>query len=274
MNSRGLVDPSKPAFSMVEDELEDEFLSSSNPFASNNFGKAYDPAKEEMGQTIHQIRKVEQSSLDSTKRCLQSIAESEQMGVETAKNLVHQREQLENTSKRLDMMNEDLKESQKNISAMKSVFTSFRQWMTKDKNPKAKSNSISSPSEYGDPNFDHNPALEKAVNIAPQGPDPSLRIRGIDYDNSSSGRYEGPLKSPQDSDPQDWRATTKKVDKQIDDDLDEMSFGLSRLAGLAHGLNTELTQQNELVERVGEKAAKTDIRLGTTNKNLNSLLKK
>ena len=62
---------------------------------------------------------VEQRTLDSTQRSLRALAESEQVGVETAKDLVHQREQLENTSKRLDNINEDLKESQKNISAIK-----------------------------------------------------------------------------------------------------------------------------------------------------------
>lgn len=274
MNNGTLVDPSKPAFSLVDDNLEEEFLNSGNPFLSNNIPKAYSPAQQEQQDVVYQIRKVEQSSLDSTKRTLQAIAESEQIGVETAKNLVHQREQLENTNKRLDMIQEDLKSSDKDIKAMGSSFNSFKQWLFKKKPGKEKERSaLQSPTgDRGDPNFDHNPALEKAVSIAPPPQDPSLRIRGIDYSETSSKRYDGPVAAGETG--QHWRETTAKVNRQIDDDLEDMSFGLSRLKGLAQGLNTELTQQNDLLETIGGKAEKTDLKLGQTNKNINSLLKK
>jgi len=265
-------DPSKPAFSVLDDPLEEEFLNSGNPFASNGI-KAYTPAQQEHQTTIMKIQDVEQRTLDSTKRSLQAIAESEQIGVETAKTLVHQREQLVNTDKRLDMIQEDLKESQKNIKAIKSVFSSFRQWMTKDKKKDAdKDNKEKDTEDTKDTeaSFDHNPALERAVAIAPNMPHPSLEASGATYGNST--RYAGPLKSSPSGG--DWKDTTNRVNRQLDQDLDDMAFGLSRLKGLAEGLGQEIGGQNELIDSIATKADRTDIKLGSTNKQINTLLKK
>jgi len=273
MNSNYSYDPSKPAFATLDDPLEEEFLNSGNPFANNGI-KAYNPQQQELQTTVMKIQDVEQRTLDSTKRSLQAIAESEQIGVETAKTLVHQREQLVNTDRRLDMIQEDLKESQKNINAIKSVFSSFRQWMTKDKKKKDgdkdnQEKDTEDTKDPKDPSFDHNPALERAVAIAPDLPHPSLEASGATYGGST--RYAGPLKSaPSD----DWRHTTSRVNQQLDQDLDDMAFGLSRLKGLAEGLGQEISGQNELIDSIAGKAEKTDLRLGTTNKQINTLLKK
>jgi len=262
MSSNYRIDSSKPAFSDIED--------STNPFLSNNGPKVYDPAQEEHFSVVQQIQQVEQRSLDSTKRSLKALAESEQIGVDVAENLVHQREQLVNTNKRLDIINEDLKESQKNIKAMKSVWSSLRQWMSRDKGTPSPKEKVAVPDGPSSPNYDHNPILEKAVNIAPNYPDPSLRLRGVDYD--ANKRYEGPVS--QSSSGEDWKETSKKVNKQLDDDLDEMSFGLSRLKGLAEGLNVEITQQNSLLDDISRKAERADNRLGSTNKQINGILRK
>ncbi|KAF2364626.1 Target SNARE coiled-coil domain [Trinorchestia longiramus] len=292
MSRNYALDANKPAFAVADDDMESAFLHSSGgpymasdrlfgsgpkPFNSEPVGVP--PEQQEYQSTVQQIKDVERRTLQSTKRSLQAIAESEQVGVETAKDLVHQREQLENTNKRLDTINEDLKESQKNINAIKSVFSSFKQWMLTPKNAdakdKKKDSGVTSPSsetEYKEPSFDHNPKLERAVNIAPKFQDPSLRLRGIDYSESSgsSKRYEG----PELDDEADWKQTTKRVNKQLDTDLEEMAFGLSRLKGLAEGLGQEITEQNQLLDSITTKADKTDLNLNSTNKQINTILKK
>lgn len=53
-----------------------------------------------------------------------------------------------------------------------------------------------------------------------------------------------------------------------------MSFGLSRLQGLAEGLGQEISGQNELIDKITVKADRTDIRLISTNKQINTILKK
>lgn len=287
MSRNYAINSNQPAFSVADDDMESAFLHSSSGqyLANNHLGNSAAPKpytgdfsqpEQEYQTTIQKIQEVEQRTLSSAQRSLQAIAESEQVGVETAKDLVHQREQLENTNKRLDNMNQDLKESQKNISAIKSVFSNFRQWMTTPKggstNTKGKSEVPSPTSDggYKEPSFDHNPKLEKAVNIAPQKPDPSLRLRGVDYSESSSTRYQGPSSGVSD----DWKATTKRVNNQLDNDLEEMSFGLSRLRGLAEGLGQEIQDQNSLLDTITTKADRTDVNLTSTNKQINAILKK
>lgn len=44
-----------------------------------------------------------------------------------------------------------------------------------------------------------------------------LRLRGVDYSESSSTRYQGPASGGSD----DWRDTTKRVNNQLDSDLGE-----------------------------------------------------
>ncbi|KAA0198651.1 hypothetical protein HAZT_HAZT005545 [Hyalella azteca] len=290
MSHNYALNSNKPAFSVADDDMESAFLQSSGGAymagdrlfgnGPKPFSPPSDTSPEELQyqSTIQQIQDVERRTLASTKRSMQAIAESEQIGVETAKDLVHQREQLENTNRRLDNINEDLKESQKNISAIKSVFSSFRQWMTSPKNAdtkdKKKTSDVASPSAdsgYKEPSFDHNPKLERAVNIAPKYPDPSLSLRGIDYSESSgSTRYQGPGVG----DEADWKQTSKRVNQQLDNDLEEMAFGLSRLKGLAEGLGQEITDQNKLLDTITSKADKTDLNLNSTNKQINSILKK
>lgn len=53
-----------------------------------------------------------------------------------------------------------------------------------------------------------------------------------------------------------------------------MSFGLSRLKGLAEGLNMELEGQNKLIDDINTKADKTGFKLSDTNKQINGILKK
>lgn len=277
MSHNYAIDSKRAIFDVTDDdEMESAFLNSGTGSYNLNRGAGNDSrniaAAEEYRTTIQKLQDVEQRTLDSTKRSLQAIAESEQIGVDTAKDLVHQREQLINTNRRLDNMNADLQESQKNIKAMGSIFSTFRQWITTPKggkkDKKQENNDVTSPSE--EPNFDHNPALEKAVNIAPLPTDPSLRLRGVDYSEPSSKRFNHTSASTSD----DWKESTKRVNKQLDDDLDEMAFGLSRLKGLAEGLNTELTGQEKLIDDINMKADKTGLKLNNTNKQVQNLLKK
>lgn len=53
-----------------------------------------------------------------------------------------------------------------------------------------------------------------------------------------------------------------------------MSLSLSRLKGLAQGLNSELDDQNMLIDRLQTSADKADWRIQRQNKDMERLLKK
>lgn len=64
------------------------------------------------------------------------------------------------------------------------------------------------------------------------------------------------------------------VDRRLDENLGVMSASLSRLKGLAQGLNDELEDQNELLDRLQGSADKADWRIQRQNKDMERLLKK
>ena len=68
--------------------------------------------------------------------------------------------------------------------------------------------------------------------------------------------------------------TTNSVDKQLEQDLTDMSLGLSRLKGLAQGLSTELDDQNQLIDRLQTSTDKADWRIQRQNKDMERILKK
>ena len=64
------------------------------------------------------------------------------------------------------------------------------------------------------------------------------------------------------------------VDEQLDRNLDDMATSLARLKGLAQGLNTELDEHNDILERVTDKADVVGFKVDKQNKEMNKILKK
>lgn len=79
---------------------------------------------------------IESRTLASTERSLIMLRESEQVGVATAQELAAQREQLERSSRNLDAINATLRTTQRNIDGIKSVFASFKNYLTGPKESK------------------------------------------------------------------------------------------------------------------------------------------
>nr|CAG4641404.1 EOG090X0MTI [Eulimnadia texana] len=204
-------------------------------------------------------QRIERETLDSSRRALGLLHESEQVGVSTAEELLRQREQLERTDGRLDDINNTLRVSEKHIQNIKSVFSSIKNYFSKGNEPtKLSSGPSNSPSM---PSSGSSSQLSKVIDetkpessAKPSGTHPGLRIRGFD-----------------DEEPQ---KTTTAVDEELDENLGLMSDSLARLKGLAQGLNTELDSQNALIDRVQTKADKVDWKVNRQNKDMQRLLKK
>ena len=64
------------------------------------------------------------------------------------------------------------------------------------------------------------------------------------------------------------------MDDLLDRNLDEMSVGLSRLKVLATGLNNELDEHDEILNRLDDKTGNVDWRIKKQNQDMSKLLKK
>lgn len=224
-------------------------------------------------ELLRQMRQIEHRTLESTERSKGLLYESERVGVETAEELVKQREQLMNTEQRLDNINENLKDTQKNINGIKSVFSSLKTWWTTPKQPAGKDNekvvSPTSPSKQEAPNVADNPNLGAAYErsqmlMAAQKSSlhPAMRLKGLEDEEEEPDNLD------------DFRTTSRVINAKLDSDLDEISMGLSRLKGLAVGLGTEITDQNETISRIHEKADRADMTIGSQNTQIKKILKR
>lgn len=278
MASKGYaINSNKPAFSTLDDD-EAAFMSSSSAaylaadrLPQSPAQRAAEEAETQRQQVLKQMRDVERRTTESSKRSIAALAESEQVGIDTATELVRQREALENTDRRLDDINSSLKDSQKNINGIKSVFSSLKTWWGAPKQP-AKDKDGSTPTSPADevkppPNTQANKNLGSAINKSQsavesaRGSHPALRLRGLEEEEE-----EPPL--------DDWRANTQRVNKQLDNDLDDMSAGLARLKGLAMGLGDEVTDQNSMLDKIQVKADNADQKIEGQNLQIKKLLKR
>ena len=68
--------------------------------------------------------------------------------------------------------------------------------------------------------------------------------------------------------------TDLSVDEALDRNLDDMASGLARLKGLAEGLNSELSEHNDILDRVTDKTEVVGFKVDKQNKEMNKILKK
>lgn len=106
-------------------------------------GGSSDPASdrswsERKQQLLEERRRIEDRTLESSKASLSALYQAEASGMDTAAALVHQREQLENTEKNLDTINSMMRQSQKHLTAMKSIFGGLKSMFSKNNDPNVK----------------------------------------------------------------------------------------------------------------------------------------
>nr|CAG4637551.1 EOG090X0MTI [Ceriodaphnia reticulata]SVE73354.1 EOG090X0MTI [Ceriodaphnia reticulata] len=266
---------SNPFFDEEDDVDDEEFLKRA-PNKRNNFGgklanslsggsNSFQPlggedlsAEERRRQLLMEKQEIEQRTLQASSRAKGVLYETEQIGISTAEDLVRQREQLERAGNRLDEMNNSLRTSERHIQNIKSVFSSVKNYFSKPAEP-AKNTSDSSLPKSSSSSSNLSRVLEQNTSQMdreplPQQPHPALRIKGLENDFSHK-----PLSN---------------VDEQLEQDLGDMSLSLSRLKGLAQGLNSELDDQNALIDRLQTSADKADWRIQRQNKDMERLLKK
>lgn len=186
--------------------------------------------------------------LASTQRCLQKIAESEELGAQTAAELHRQREALERTKERLNESEATLRESESHMKSIKSFWGQMHQkWFgPKIKDDKDKTKKTLSTT----------PCPEPVSNSQPSSSFSSISTSGDHLQSRTSS------KAP----------TTR--DEQINHNLGQMSDGLSRLKNLGLTLQTELDAQDDLIDDVDAAVQRNQLKTNRLNKNMNQLLKK
>ncbi|XP_037679420.1 synaptosomal-associated protein 29 [Choloepus didactylus] len=209
------------------------------------------------------LRRAEASAA-STSKSLSLVYESERVGVASCEELVRQRGVLERTEKMVDKMDQDLKTSQRHINSIKSVFGGLVNYFK------------SKPVE---------PPPEQNGTLAPQ---PSSRLKeAIMTSKEQEAKYQAShpnLRKLDDSDPVAAGASSaasaeaypknphlRAYHQKIDSNLDELSLGLGRLKDIALGMQMEIEEQDDILDRLTSKVDNLDINIKSTERKVRQL---
>ncbi|CAF1536564.1 unnamed protein product, partial [Adineta ricciae] len=184
--------------------------------------------QEELHSIQQQIHEKKTSILDSTRRMLGLISESEAVGNNTAAELVQQREQLENIQQRCHTIDSNLVEAQKNLNKLGSIFGGIKNYFQPPKPsiPKSTSQPQLTSAEKKKLAATHN-AAAAAINTRPT----DLR--------SDTDTYFGKSRSAMDD-----------MERETEDGLRDIHQGVNRLKLLAMQMNQELEGQKPLIEDI------------------------
>ena len=218
---------------------------------------------EQQRQALAQRRReVEDRTLASSEVSLGLLYESEKVGAATAVEMSRQKEQLLNTETKLDEINSSLRQSEKHIQGIRSVFGSIRNYFS------GQSASASAP---GSGQAQLPPGGNRNLSAsASAGSGLGQQGRQADFNDFNNRVSQVGQATKQVPAGQSYNA----VDEQLDRNLDDMANSLARLKGLAQGLNTELDDHNQIIERVHDKAEVVGFKVDKQNKEMGRILKK
>lgn len=131
------------SFFAFEDDIDDEkFLKNSRnysytgqPNGNSFYSSPQGSFEDKKAQLLERKKAIENETLESTERSLYLLRESEETGIATAEELQRQREQLERADRNLDTINSALRTTQRKIDGIKSVFGSFKNYLTRKSDP-------------------------------------------------------------------------------------------------------------------------------------------
>merc|ERR1719189_291985 len=85
--------------------------------------------EERLRQIMLKKKEIENSTIESSNRSLGLLFESEKVGAATGVELQRQKEQLLRTEGRLDEINDTLKQSERHLTGIKSVFGGIKNYL-------------------------------------------------------------------------------------------------------------------------------------------------
>ncbi|RWS08692.1 synaptosomal-associated protein 29-like protein [Dinothrombium tinctorium] len=234
-------------------------------------------------QLLEQRRAIEERTLESSKVSLGLLYDSEKVGLSTAEELIKQKEQLNGVEQKLDYVNQATRISQKHLNSMKSIFGGIRNYFSKstDTSPNSTTAPISSlPAPTSNPSSLQQ-SIERMRNEMTESSaanHPALRNRSTpDFsgfmDEEREDDRDGERKINNSSDQSAYAQRSLQIEKQLDENLDEMGKGIYRLKNLAMGLNSEIEEQNRMLGRITTKAERAEDTINYQTRQMKNLLR-
>jgi len=186
---------------------------------------------------------VTDESLESTRRMVMMVEDSQSAGTKTIEMLEQQGEQLNRIEGGLDNINADMKEAEKHLTGMeKWCGLCLMPW---NRRKKVK-------------DFDEAKWEEKQV-----GKDGSV-VKRQPQGHGDSADTGGPFIQ---------RITNDAREDEMEDNMQSVSNVLGNLKNMAADMGGELERQNKQLDKIDIKASGADVKINTANKRTEKLLK-
>merc|ERR1712071_737238 len=222
--------------------LEDEQNNSSTSNNNTNF----DPNRDYLQEHVQK----QQDTLASQQRAMRVLAETEQIGADTAVELSRQGEVLTRAEVKVDNINENLNTAEHHIRTIKSWWGGFTNKYRKQPLTKTPVERVEGTPENTSESA-HAAVSQQINQVSSSSPKMSSQPKPASGQMHQYDLYEN----------------------QIDTNLDQMSAGLGRLKNMGLNLNTELETQDKQIGRLNKKMAKVDKRTSNVNSVLRGLNK-
>ncbi|XP_061623542.1 synaptosomal-associated protein 29 isoform X2 [Phyllopteryx taeniolatus] len=248
------------------DDDEERFRPSNRGFDGDPGDSGLSDAERRQRYLQQEVMRTAQSAVDSSYRSLGYIYESEKMGVETAEELMRQGEVLKRTDKMLDNMDEDLKTSQKHINSIKSVWGGLVSYF------KGKPDQTKPPPEEVKP-YQGNERLQSALATS-RGQEDKYQASHPNLRKLETGGFGATASVDGGSSAQNGYSQNRhlrQAHQTLDNNLDEMAHGLSRLRNLGLGLQSEIDSQDDPIDSLLNKVDKMDTKINNTNQQIKRL---
>ncbi|XP_014663992.1 PREDICTED: synaptosomal-associated protein 25-like [Priapulus caudatus] len=185
-------------------------------------------------------------SLDSTRRMLAMCDEGKDAGIRTLVMLDEQGEQLDRVEEGMDQINQDMREAEKNLTGMEKCCGIFVC-------PCNKAKDIEKSKEYAD-------TWKKDDDGKVSGGQPGARV--ID-ERSGVGPMGGYI----------TRVTNDAREDEMEENIGQVADMLGNLRNMAIDMGSEVSSQNQQLDRINQKGKLVDTRISMANQRANQLLK-
>jgi len=182
--------------------------------------------------------RVTDESLESTRRMVQMVEESQDAGTKTIEMLETQGEHLNRIEKGLDDINADMKQAEKHITQMEKWCGLCLMPWNRRKKIKDVDDSKWETSKDG-------------TVVSRQPPTET---------NTNSGPYI-------------QRITNDGREDEMEDNMQQVGSVLGNLKNMAQDMGQEIDRQNRQLDKIGAKATNADAKVGVANKRTGNLLK-
>ena len=225
---------------------------------TSNSRNTWDPNKDYLQEHVQK----QKQTLESQQRALRLLAESEQVGADTAVELKRQGEVLDRAEQKVDNINENLNVAEYHVRTIKSWFggitNKFRKKPPGSEGQGQQGESVTSQNiaaaQENNQNAQH---VARQINPGTSGQSSSSAAAINSTNNNNNNRQHINTNKPM--------TQFDLMENQIGSNLDQMSMGLGRLKDLGMGLNDELQKQNNQLERLNGKMSKVDERTSNVN---------